>query len=148
LQKGEGDGKKGGVDFDQQINHFPETVDRLMNCISKVYFDYEQFEKFLLTTRGGTPQSKEAMKKLLKEEKVWAYSSISTFFCRRYHAHSNTYQYKYKIKIVRSVLFILNFRTRWTREIRLNMAPTLKDSRDTNPMPTMTDRDTTKYCYT
>ncbi|ELU06540.1 hypothetical protein CAPTEDRAFT_185815 [Capitella teleta] len=67
-KKGDKDGEGEKVDFDHQIDQFPETVDRLMNCISKVYFDYEQFEKFYLMASGKSPQNKEAMKVLLKKD--------------------------------------------------------------------------------
>ena len=72
FQVGNGRGKKKGdvSEFDQQIDHFPETVDRLMTCISKVYFDYEQFEKFYLSSGGATTQNKEAMKSLMKGDQV------------------------------------------------------------------------------
>ena len=49
--------------FPYEVNDFPEKVERLLNCISKVYFDQDQFEAIF---DSSNPANKQMMKKMMK----------------------------------------------------------------------------------
>jgi len=51
--------------FEVQIDNFPEKVDRLLSCISKVYFDTERFDRMFKSHQGKG--GKDGMKMMMKD---------------------------------------------------------------------------------
>ncbi|CAD5112526.1 DgyrCDS1737 [Dimorphilus gyrociliatus] len=51
------------------LDNFPEKVDRLLNCISKVYFDSDRFAA-IFENGTGREQGKEGMKRLMQQHRI------------------------------------------------------------------------------
>ncbi|CAH1793770.1 unnamed protein product [Owenia fusiformis] len=62
----------GGVSpaYQKEIDNFPDKVERLLNCISKVYFDQDRFDQIFLDSRNMNMTSKEALKELMKDKEA------------------------------------------------------------------------------
>ncbi len=61
------DKKKKKKGKENQIDQFPETMERFMDCISKVYFDQDTFEALFYSAHKG--KDKDTMKAMMKTGK-------------------------------------------------------------------------------
>ncbi|XP_064630503.1 uncharacterized protein LOC135489174 [Lineus longissimus] len=55
--------------FQMQLDNFPDKIDKLLNTISKVYFDHDKIDALLDPSKMGN-EGKAAMKMMLKQQRI------------------------------------------------------------------------------